>query len=191
LWNNKPGRIREPGSPPAGPVGQPGSRKDEDMNRHMAGAAMMVLLLAGVESVEARTAARVEYRDGRIGVAVVIGDLPVRVVHPQHRGVGWVAADLGPARMWKGPGRISWRQEVLRSKELRRLLGRDTVKMLERHARTLRLRGPIQGQWYRADRRTVVLEVTVRGAPVAKFYDHGSNGVFERMYLARSPRPHR
>jgi hypothetical protein len=178
------------GPPPAEPAGQPGSRKEWTMNRHVVGAAL-VLLLAGVDSVSGQTAARVEYRDGRIGVAVAIGDLPVRVIHPQARARDWVAADWRPARVWMGAGRPYWGREVLRKNDLRRLLGKDMVKMLERHSRAIGLRGPIQGHWYSMDRRTVLLEVTVRGAPVAELYDYGGNGVIDRVYLARVPRHYR
>lgn len=155
------------------------------MNRHMVGAAL-VLLLAGVDSVSGQTAARVEYRDGRIGVAVAIGNLPVRVVHPRTRAVGWVAADWAPARVVVSTGRPHWGREVMRRNDLRRLLGNDMVRMLERHARAMGLRGPIQGQWFQADRRTVLLEVTVRGAPVAELYDYGGNGYIDRVYLSRA-----
>ena len=162
------------------------------MNRHMVGAAVIALLLAGVASVNAQTAARVEYRDSRIAVAVSLGDLPLHVVRAQPRPVGWVAVNMGPARMWFGPDRTLYRRTLLDRRDLRRLLGRDTVRMLERHARHLGLRRPVQGRWYRVDRRTVVLEVTSRGAPVAKLYGHGGNGVFERMFLASAaPRYHR
>jgi hypothetical protein len=160
------------------------------MNRHMVSMAM-VLLLGVAGTADARTAARVEYRDGRIGLAVVIGDLPVRVIHQQPRAAGWIAADLGPTRVVVSKGRPAWTREALRKNDLQRQLGKSTVRMLERHARSIGLRGPLRGEWYRIDRRTVVLEVTVRGAPVAEFYDYGGNGVFERMYLARAPRPYR
>jgi hypothetical protein len=156
------------------------------MNRFVVGAAL-VLLLAGVESVSGQTAARVEYRDGRIGVAVAIGDLPVRVVHPRTVAGGWVAANRGPVRVVVNAGRPYWGREMMRKNDLRRLLGNDMVRMLERHARAIGLRGPIQGQWFHLDRRTVLLEVTVRGAPVAELYDYGGNGYMDRVYLARAP----
>ncbi len=156
------------------------------MNRYAVGAAL-VLLLAGVDSVNGQTAARVEYRDGRIGVAVAMGNLPARLVHPRTRAVGWVAVDRGPARVWVSAARPYWGPETLRRNDLRRLLGNDMVRMLERHARAIGLRGPIHGHWFRVDRRTALLEVTMRGAPVAELYDYGGNGVFERVYLARAP----
>ncbi len=178
--------------PAAGTAGgQPESRKDVDMNRRMVGAALIALLLAGVESSNAQTAARVEYRNGPLGLAVVIGDLPVRVVRPLPRPVGWVAVDMGPSRGWLERGQPAWRKASLDRRDLRYLLGNDTVKRLERHARNLGYRGTLEGQWYRVDRRTVMLEVTMRGAPVAKFYDHGNDGVFERMFLASPSRPYR
>jgi hypothetical protein len=178
--------MGSPVPPPVGPAEQPGSRKEWTMNRHMVGTAL-VLLLAGVESVNGQTAARVEYRDGRIGVAVAIGDLPVRVVHPRTVAGGWVAANPGPVRVVVNAGRPHWGREILRRNDLRHLLGNDMVRMLERHGRAIGLRGPIQGQWFRLDRRTVLLEVTVRGAPVAELYDYGVNGRFERVYLAQAP----
>lgn len=160
------------------------------MKKHMIATAV-VLLLVGIGTSYAQTAARVEYRDGRIGLAVVLGDLPIRVTPAQPRTSGWIAADVGPVRAWMGTARPNWSRQVLRKNELQRMLGKDTVRMLERHARSIGLRGPLQGRWYRVDRRTVMLEVTVRGAPVAEFHDHSNNGIFERMYLARSPRPYR
>ncbi len=157
------------------------------MKRHLMHQTLGVaatLLLISVVSVEAKTAARVEYRDGRVGVAVIAGDLPVRVVHPQPRAIGWLAADIGPVRVMVGTSRPYWSRQPLQRYELRHLLGRDTVRMLERHARTIGHRGPLEGRWYRANRHTVVLEVTARGAPVATLHDRGANGVFERIYLA-------
>lgn len=161
------------------------------MNRHMIGAAVIALFLAADAPVIAQTAARVEYRDHRIAVAVALADLPLRAVRTQPYTCGWVTANLGPLRMKLLPGQPAWRQTLLRKKDLRQLLGPDTVRMLERHALFLGHRGPLQGQWLCVDRRTVVLEIMARGAPVAKFYDYGGNGFFERMDLASAPRPYR
>lgn len=157
------------------------------MNRYMI-STMLVLLMAGVETVNAQTAARVEYRSGRINLSVDVRDLPVRVVHtrPPLR-AAWVAADLGPVRLLVRSTHPDGVRGTLHRNELRRLLGRDMVKRFERHARSLGLRGPLEGRWYRLDRRTVMLEVTSRGAPVAALYDHGRNGIFDRVDLARPP----
>jgi len=152
------------------------------MNRQLVGMALGLLLL-GIEPVEAQTRARVEYRDGRIGVAVSIGDLPVRVAHPRVRTAGRVAVNWGPVRVVaKTRGRY-WTHSSLRRKDLRYLLGKETVRRVERHARAMGLRGPVQGAWYRIDRRTLMLEVTVRGTPVAEMYDFGSDGYIDEVYL--------
>lgn len=146
------------------------------------------LLLADFGSVQGQTAARVEYRDGRLGVAVAVGDLPTRVrAAPVYGRGGWVETAWRPERVHVRSGRTAWRQDTLRKQELRHLLGKETVKTLERHARTLRLHGPLAGSWYRSDRRTVVLEVTVRGAPVAEVVDYGGDGIMDRFYLAPVP----
>lgn len=157
------------------------------MKRHM----MIVtlgLLLADFGSVQGQTSARVEYRDGRLGVAVAVGDLPGRghAVPVYGRG-GWVEAAWRPERVHVRSGNAAWRGERLRKQDLRHLLGKETVKTLERHAKTLRLHGPLTGSWYRSDRRTVVLEVTVRGAPVAEVVDYGGDGIMDRLYLAPVP----
>jgi len=155
------------------------------MNRYMVGMALG-LLLAGVDSVHGQTAARVEYRDGRIGVAVAIGALPMRTAHARTPAMGWVAADWGPARVvMASPARPYWGRETLRKVELRRLLGKDMVKRLEQHGRALGLRGTIEGSWFRVDRRTVMLDVTMRGAPVAELYDYGADGYIDRVLLVR------
>ena len=157
------------------------------MNRYLI-STMLVLLMAGMETVNAQTAARVEYRSGRINLSVGVRDLPVHVVQPRPMlGAGWVAAELGPVRLLVRQTHPYGFRETLHRNELRRLLGYDTVRRFERHARALGLRGQLEGRWYRIDRRTVKLVVTVRGAPVATLYDFGSNGIFERVYLASPP----
>jgi hypothetical protein len=156
------------------------------MNRYTVGMAMG-LLLAGVESAGGQAAARVEYKDGRVGVAVAIGDLPVRVAHARFPVGGWVEAGWGPVRVVLGAERPYWTREVLRKNELRHILGNDLVKTIERHGRNLGYRGPLEGRWFRVDRRTVMLEVTLGGGPVAEAWDYGSDGVLDRIMLA--PRP--
>lgn len=159
------------------------------------------LVLADFGTADAQTAARVEYRDGRVGVAVAIGDLPVRVrPAPVVRGGGPTEVRWAPVTVW-APGRVvvpgarvvvhagrgGWHRDALRKNELRDLVGRDAVRTLERHARTLDARGPMEGRWYRADRRTVLLEVTVGGDLVGEFVDHGADGTLDRFYLAEVP----
>lgn len=152
------------------------------MNRHLVGMALSLLLL-GIEPAEAQTGARVEYRNGRIGVAVAIGDLPAYGAHPRYRTAGRVAVNWGPVRVLARNRGAYWTRTTLRRNDLRQLLGRETVRRLDRHARAIGLRGPMHGDWYRIDRRTLMLEVTVRGAPVAEMYDYGGDGYMDRMYL--------
>ncbi len=156
------------------------------MNRYTVGM-MMGLLLAGVDSAHGQAAARVEYRDGRIGVAIALGDLPVRVARARTPALGWVAAEWGPVRVVYAPERPYWNREVLRRNELRRILGNDMVKTMERHGKNLGYRGPLEGRWFRLDRRTVMLEVTLGGGPVAEAYDYGSDGTLDRVLLAVHP----
>lgn len=173
------------------------------MKRYAMGMALG-LLLADFSPAEAQTAARVEYRDGRVGVAVAIGDLPVRVRPATvYRPGGWVEMRWEPVGVW-APGRVvvpgarvvvpagrgAWHRDVLRKNDLRDLVGRDAVRTMERHARTLDARGPMEGRWYRADRRTVILEVTVGRDLVAEFVDHGADGTLDRFYLAEVPGYH-
>jgi len=157
------------------------------MNRYVVSMAL-VLFLAGGETLAAQTAARVDYRGGRIGVSVAIGDLPVRIQPRVSAGVGamgWIAADWGPVRVWMERGRPTWSREVLDRRDLRYMLGKETVKRIERHARDLGLRGQVEGRWFRADRYTTLLEVAVRGVPVAELYDYGSDGRIDRILLTR------
>ncbi|MDY0109825.1 MAG: hypothetical protein RBT60_07820 [Candidatus Krumholzibacteria bacterium] len=155
------------------------------MKRHVLIAAS-VLLLTGFDSADGQTAARVEYRNGNIDVAVSIGNVSVRLTQPQPRPVDWVDAGWRPFPAGKHTGRRDRRQELLRKNELNHLLGHDMVQMLERHAKTLGLKGAMQGRWFRVDRRAAVLEVTVRGAAVARLYDDGGNGIIDRVHLAKA-----
>ncbi len=152
------------------------------MNRYMVGMALALLLVAS-DSLAGQTAARVEYRNGRIDVGVAIGHLPVRVSPHGPAARGWVAADWGPVRI-----RVASRQPVLRQgfmdrQDLRYLLGKETVKRIERHAKYLGAHGRTEGRWFRVDRTTTVLEVTVGRIPVAELYDYRSDGYIDELFL--------
>lgn len=154
------------------------------MNRYVVSMAL-ALLLTGGEALAGQTAARIDYRNGRIGVSVAIGDLPVRI-RPQARvAVGWGAVDWGPVRVWAAGARPAWRREILNRQELRYLLGHQTVKQIERHGRNLGVHGPLEGRWFRVDRYTTLLEVGVRGVPVAELYDYGNDGLIDRIFLSQ------
>ena len=152
------------------------------MNRYVVSMALALLVAVG-EPVTAQTAARVEFHTEGFGVSVAIGDLPVRVRPHASTAVGWVAADWGPVRIWGTGARPMWRRDVLRKQDLRHLLGKETVRRIERHARDMRIAGPVEGRWFRVDRYTTLLEVTVRGIPVAELYDYGSDGYIDRVFL--------
>ena len=142
------------------------------------------LLLADFVPTEGQTAARVEYRDGRIGVAVAIGDLPQRVYAPRVREARWVEADWRPEPVVARPGRSHWARESLNRGELNRILGNRTVNDIARHGRAMGARGALRGQWYQEGRRAAVLEVTVGGFLVAEAWDHGGDGWVDRVYFA-------
>ena len=128
----------------------------------------MALFLAGGEALSGQTAAHVEYRNGRVGVGVAIGNRPVRVSPRSAVARGWVAADWGPVRIRVATRRPSWTGRSLKEKELRYLLGRETVKRIER--------------------TTSVLEVTVDRIPVAELYDYRSDGFIDELFLTGPPR---
>jgi len=157
------------------------------MNRYMVGAAV-VLLLAGSDSLAGQTAAQVEYRSGRIDVGVAIGGLPVRVMPNGPAAWGWVAADWGPFRVRIGSGQPSFRPRTLDRQDLRNLLGKETVKQIERHGKAMGLRGQTWGRWFQVDRRTTAVEVTMGGAPVAELYDYGNDGYIDEILLIQPPR---
>lgn len=155
------------------------------MNRYMVGM-LLGLLLFGVEPVESQAVARVVYRNGNLGVSVAIGDIPIRVTH-RHGGVmGRVAVEPGRSRVVVGDRGPYWQRGTLKEGHLRQLLGKHQLRRLERHARASGLRGPLRGQWFQLDRRTMVLEVTVRGALVAEAYDYGRDGYLDEMVLLQS-----
>jgi len=157
------------------------------MNRYMVGIAL-ALFLAGNDAAAGQTTAHVEYRNGRIGVGVVIGGLPVRVSPHGQATRGWVAADWGPVRMSVVSRRPSWNQGTLDRHELRYLLGKETVKEIERHAKRMGVRGRTRGHWLRVDRTTTVLEVTVDRIPVAELFDYGNDGLIDQLFLTQPPR---
>jgi len=156
------------------------------MNRYMVGMAL-ALLLAAADSVAGQTTARVEYRNGRIGVGVSMGRLPVRVSPHGPTARGWVAADWGPVRIRVASRQPFFHQGPLDRQDLRYLLGKETVKDIERHAKRMRIRGKIRGLWFRADRNTSVLEVTVDRIPVAELHDHRNDGVIDELFLTGPP----
>jgi len=156
------------------------------MNRYMVGIAL-ALFLAGNDAAAGQTTAHVEYRNGRIGVGVVIGGLPVRVSPHGQATRGWVAADWGPVRIRVASRRPSWNQGTLDRQDLRYLLGKETVKRIERHARRMGVRGRTRGHWFRVDRTTTVLEVTVDRISVAELYDYRNDGVIDELFLTGLP----
>lgn len=143
----------------------------------------MALLLFASDSLAGQTSARVEYRNGRIGVGVAIGGFPVRVSPHGPAARGWVAADWGPVRIRVASRPIFRAQGTLERRDLRNLLGRETVKQIERHARQMGIRGRTRGHWFRADRNTTVLEVTVDRIPVAELYDYRNDGFIDELFL--------
>jgi hypothetical protein len=180
------GAISDPDSPPAGPVGGSCSRKGWTMNRYMVCVAL-ALLLAGADSVAAQSRARVEYSDGRIGVDVAIGNRPVRVSPHSSAARGWVAADWGPVRIRVASRRPVPYQGTFSKKDLRHLLGKETVKRIEKHAKRMGIRGKTRGHFFRVERNTTVLEVTVDRIPVAELHDYRSDGLFDQLFLTGPP----
>jgi hypothetical protein len=154
------------------------------MNRFMVGMAL-ALLLVGMDPLAGQARARVEYLNGRIGVGVAIGSLPVRVSPQSRTARGWVAADWGPVRMTVVSRRPSFAHGTLKKNDLRHLLGKETLKRLERHAKEMGLKGPISGRWFPLGRATMLLEVSVRGVPVAELHDYGNDGFIDRVFLTQ------
>jgi hypothetical protein len=156
------------------------------MNRYMMGIAMALLLVAS-DSLAAQTRARVEYRNGRIDVGVALGRLPVRVSPHGPTARGWVAADWGPVRIRVASRPTIRYQGALNEKDLRHILGKETVKDIERHAKRMGIKGKTRGQWFQADRNTTVLEVTVDRIPVAEIYDYRNDGYLDEIFLTGPP----
>ena len=161
------------------------------MNRHMVRYSMgmaLALLLASADAMAGQTTAQIEYRNGRIGVGVAVGRPPVRVGPYGPAARGWVAADLGPVRIRIASQRPSWAGRTLHRNELRYFLGKKPVKRIERHARSLGIRGKTRGRWFHVDHSTSVLEVTVNRIPVAELYDYGNDGYIDELFLTGPPR---
>ena len=156
------------------------------MNRYVVGMALALFLVAG-DSLAAQTRGHIEYRNGRIDVGVAIGRLPVRVSPHGPTARGWVAADWGPIRIRVASRQPFLRQGTMDRQDLRYLLGKETVKDIERHARRMGVRGRTRGNWFRADRNTTVLEVTVDRIPVAELYDYRSDGIIDELFLTGPP----
>lgn len=152
------------------------------MNRYMVGMALALLMVAG-DSLAAQTRGHIEYRNGRIDVGVAIGRLPVRVSPHGPTARGWVAADWGPVRIRVASRQPFVRQGTLDRQDLRYLLGKQTVKSIEQHAKRMGVRGRTRGQWFQADRFTTVLEVTVDRIPVAELYDYRGDGIIDEIFL--------
>jgi hypothetical protein len=79
-------------------------------------------------------------------------------------------------------------QGTLSRTALRNLLGKETVKRIERHAKSMGIRGKTLGQLFRIERNTTVLEVTVDRIPVAEVYDYRSDGILDELFLTGPPR---
>ena len=68
------------------------------------------------------------------------------------------------------------------------MLGRETVKSIEKHAKRMGIRGKTQGRWFHVDQSTSVLEVTVDRVPVAELYDYRNDGFIDELFLTGPPR---
>jgi hypothetical protein len=90
-----------------------------------------------------------------------------------------------PVRVRTDSRRGYWNNQLVQRKELRYLLGKDQVKAIERHARSVGARGRTQGRWLRADDWARVLEVTVGGMAVAELVDYRNDGFFDEMVFLR------
>lgn len=163
------------------------SRKGWMMNKWMVGMAIALLLVPG-DSLSGQTRARVEYRNGRVNIGVAVGRLPVRISHHGPTSRGWVSANWGPIRLRVESRHPFYRQGMLERKDLRYLLGKRTIKDIERHAKRMGIKGRTRGHWYRVDHNTTVLEITVRHVPVAELYDYRSDGTIDELFLTGPPR---
>ena len=148
----------------------------------------MALLLVAGDSLAGQTTAHIKYQNGRVGVGVSVGRLPVRVSPHGPTARGWVAAEWGPVRVRVASRRPSFTGRTIHRRELRYMLGKETVKRIERHARRMGIRGRTLGRWFHVDRSTSVLEVTVDRIPVAELYDYRNDGRIDELFLTGPPR---
>jgi hypothetical protein len=77
---------------------------------------------------------------------------------------------------------------TLHKQELKYFLGKHTVKRIEKHAKRMGIRGQTRGRWFRVDRNTSMLEVTVDRIPVAELYDYRNDGHIDELFLKGPPR---
>jgi hypothetical protein len=154
------------------------------MNRYMVSGVVAMALLLTPRVVDAQAGARIEYRNGRIGVGVVVGSAPVRAAPYGTVTRGWVMADWGPVRIRVAARRPALVGQAMRRKEIREMVGKAYLREIERHARYLGAHGRTEGWWLQTDRYTTVLEVTVGRVPVAALYDYGNDGFIDRIFLA-------
>jgi hypothetical protein len=157
------------------------------MNRWMIGMAMALLLVPG-DSLTGQARARVEVRSGRVGFGLTVGRLPARISHYGPTARGWVSANWGPVRLRIESRRPYYRQGALDRTDLRYLLGKRTVKDIEKHAKRMGIKGRTRGHWFQVDRNTTMLEVTVDRMPVAELYDYRSDGTIDELFLTGPPR---
>ena len=154
------------------------------MNRYM-GWFVLASLFALVSPAAGQVGARIEYKNGRVGVGVAVGGLHVRVASPNPVVQGRIAVHRAPVRIRVDNRRQSRNGYLLQRQDLRHLLGKGQVNAIERHARSMRVRGRTEGRWLGMDGWARVLEVTVGGIPVAEFHDYQGDGFFDEMVLLR------
>jgi hypothetical protein len=76
---------------------------------------------------------------------------------------------------------------TLHERELKYFLGKHTVKRIEKHAKRMGIRGRTRGRWFRVDRNTSLLEVSVDRVPVAELYDYRNDGYIDELFLTGAP----
>lgn len=148
----------------------------------------MALLLVPGDSLTGQARARVEVRSGRVGFGLDVGRLPARISQHGPTARGWISANWGPVRLRVESRRPYYRQGMLQRKDLRYLLGKRTIKDIERHAKRIGIKGKTRGQWFQVDRNTAMLEVTVDRIPVAELYDYRNDGHIDELFLTGPPR---
>lgn len=105
----------------------------------------MGLVALSFAAAEAQSAARFEYHDRNLGVAVAIGDLPVRVYVPSAPRIVWREVAWRPVRVRGHHGPPSWAHGRLSRGHLDRLLGDDLVLRMDRHGTAMGFRGAPTG----------------------------------------------